>query len=145
MANETGRGFRLSEDWLATIVGLVIVAVLGFGLLGPGALSVKLSAAPGASVDGTARALSGWKASATLGSEALALPADMPTRFENQTVYALTCANGAISANATQDLTLSYPPDGALLTLDNQCDGDLVVTFTTDPILRWAPFGLFTR
>ncbi|MCA9905176.1 MAG: hypothetical protein KC547_15075 [Anaerolineae bacterium] len=145
MANEPGRGFHLSEDWLATLVGLAIVAVIGFGLLGPGAQSVKLSAAPGESAEATAPVMSGWKTSATLDGEALALPADMPTQFENQTVYALTCADGAISASATQDLTVSYPPDGAPVVLDNQCAGDVVVTFATDPILRWAPFGLFTR
>ncbi|MCC6613819.1 MAG: hypothetical protein IT320_10100 [Anaerolineae bacterium] len=145
MANEPGRGFHLSEDWLATIVGLALVLVIGFGLLGPGAQSLKLSAAPGETVDGSTRVMSGWKASATLNGDALALPVNIPTRFDNQTVYTLTCANGAISASATQDLTLSYPPDGALLALNNECDGDVVVTYTTDPILQWAPFGLFTR
>lgn len=56
-------GFKLNEDWLATLIGLAIVAIVGFGVLGPGAQSVALKADPGTTIAKEARALGGWSAS----------------------------------------------------------------------------------
>ena len=44
--------FTLPEDWLATLIGLVIVLVIGLGLIGPGPVSATLSVAPGECLPG---------------------------------------------------------------------------------------------
>ena len=68
-ASSPPRRFRLSEDWLATIIGLVIVGVVGLGLLGPGAQKHELKAAAGEDANAYALPLAGWKISATVDGE----------------------------------------------------------------------------
>ena len=134
------RRFTLSEDWLATIIGLVIVAVVALGLLGPGPQTTTLAAKPGESVGKTARALDGWKASATIGGEKAAVT-DAPKRLYDGQAYPFTCINGTIAADAG-DPTASYP-SGAHLTLTNNCDADAVLTYSTGTAIKWPLFGLF--
>ncbi|MBI5671630.1 MAG: hypothetical protein HZC41_26860 [Chloroflexi bacterium] len=134
------RRFSLSEDWLATIIGLVIVAIVGLGLLGPGPQSVTLTAKPGETVEKTARPLSGWKASATIGGEKITV-ADAPRQLSDGQQYPFTCADGTIAAEAG-DLTASFP-SGAHLVLTNNCAAEATITYTTSTAVRWPLFGIF--
>lgn len=134
------RRFVLSEDWLATIIGLIIVAVIGLGLLGPGPQTVTLKAQPGESAAQTAKPLNGWKASATLGGEKVTV-ADAPKQLFDGQPYPFTCADGVIAAG-TGDSTATFP-SGAHLLLTNNCEAEAVLTYTTDYAIRWPVFGIF--
>jgi hypothetical protein len=134
------RRFSLSEDWLATIIGLIIVAIVGLGLLGPGPQSVILNAKPGKSVEKTARPPDGWKVSATIGGEKATI-ADAPKQLLDGQQYPFTCNDGTISVQAG-DLTTSLP-SGAHLMLTNNCNADAVITYTTSAAIRWPLFGIF--
>lgn len=136
------RRFVLSEDWLATIIGLLIVAVIGLGLLGPGPQTVTLKAQPGESAAKTAKPLDGWKASATVGGEKTTVT-DAPKRLLDGQQYPFTCMNGTIAAEAG-DPTASFP-SGAHLSLTNNCDAEAVLTYTTDYAIRWPALKLFNR
>jgi hypothetical protein len=137
------RRFSLSEDWQATLIGLAIVALIGIGLFGPGPQSLNLKAAPGESVSKTAVPTSGWKISATLGGEKITVE-NAPTTFLEAQDYPFTCSAGLITAEAG-DSSLSLPPGGAYLSLTNNCDAEVSLTFSTDHAIRWPLFGLFKR
>lgn len=137
---QPARHFSLSEDWLATIIGLVIVAIVGLGLLGPGPQSVTLTAKPGETVEKTAKPLGGWKTSATIGGEKVTVTDALKQLLDSQQ-YPFTCADGTIKAEAG-DLTASYP-SGAHLVLTNNCDADTSITLTTSAAVRWPLFGIF--
>ncbi|NWG18312.1 MAG: hypothetical protein HXY41_16940 [Chloroflexi bacterium] len=137
------RRFSLSEDWLATLIGLLIVAIIGLGLIGPGPQSVTLKAKPGESVDKTARSLDGWKVSATVGGEKAAVEG-APTQLLDAQVYPFVCEGGQMIAEAV-DSSLSLPPGGTYLTLTNNCDAEVSLTYTTDYAIRWPLFGIFKR
>lgn len=137
------RRFSLSEDWLATIIGLLIVAIIGLGLIGPGPQTVTLKAAPGESVDKTARPHDGWKASATIGGEK-AVVEGAPKQLVDAQLYPFVCDGGQMAAEAG-DSSLSLPSGGAYLTLTNNCDAEASLTYTTDYAIRWPLFGIFKR
>ncbi|MBL8145344.1 MAG: hypothetical protein JNL34_03075 [Anaerolineae bacterium] len=146
------RRFSLSEDWLATLIGLLLVAVIGFGLLGPGAQSHKLTAAAGESANAYALPIGGWKAAFTVDGEKVTV-ADAPTSLEPESadaparVVAFTCADGQLALDPDLAATISARPEGgkATLLLVNDCDVPVTVTYTTDPIVRWPLFNLFAR
>lgn len=137
---DSPRRFSLTEDWLATIIGLIIVAVVALGLIGPGPQSVTLTAKPGETIKKTARPLDGWKASAALGGEKVTVT-DAPKQLLDGQQYPFTCADGTISAEAG-DLTASFP-SGAHLVLTNNCDMDASITYSTSAAVRWPLFGIF--
>lgn len=136
------RRFSLSEDWLATIIGLIIVAVVASGLIGPGPQTVTLAAKPGETVEKTAKPSSGWKVSATISGEKTAV-ADAPKQLLDGQQYPFTCTNGTIAAEAG-DLTASFP-SGAHLALTNNCDTEVIITYSTSAAVRWPLFGIFQR
>jgi len=141
------RRFSLSEDWLATLIGLILVAVVGFGLLGPGAQSRKLEANAGESAPAAyLLPIAGWKASATLGGEKVTVEG-APTALAPDSVTAFVCANGQLTLDPELAATISARPEGgkATVLLVNQCDGKVVLTYATDPIIRWPLFGLLAR
>lgn len=141
------RRFSLSEDWLATLIGLSIVAIVGFGLLGPGAQSRKLEADAGESAPAAyLLPISGWKASATLDGEKVAVEG-APGTLAPGSVTAFVCANGQLAADAELAATILARPEDSKATvlLVNNCDGKVVLTYTTDPIIRWPLFGLLAR
>jgi hypothetical protein len=142
------RRFSLNEDWLATIIGLILVAVVGFGLLGPGAQSVRLQADAGESAPAAyLLPIAGWKASATLDGEKLAIPADTPTALARESVTAFVCTDGQLALDPDLAATISARPEGgkATLLLINNCDSKVILTYATDPLIRWPLFGLFAR
>ena len=140
------RRFSLSEDWLATIIGLLLVLIIGIGLLGPGAQSHKLEAPAGESANAAyLLPLSGWKVSATLDGQKLTLPADAPTTLAPESVTAFVCADGQLTLDPDLAATISARPPGgkATVLLVNNCEGKVVLTYSTSPIIRWPLFSLF--
>lgn len=140
-----GRRPRLSEDWLATIIGLLIVAAIGLGLIGPGPQTASLKAAPGESAAVYVKTASGWKVSATLGGDSLT-PNDAPTTL-TRTTYFFVCQDGQIAPQPLgPGLTLPDPPPGeAQLVFTNNCDQDAALSYKTDYVIPWPAFGLFKR
>jgi hypothetical protein len=146
------RRFSLSEDWLATIIGLALVAVIGFGLLGPGAQKHELKAAAGESANAYPLPIGGWTVSATVDGEKVTV-ADAPTALEPESasgparVVAFTCADGVLALDPDLAATISArPADGkATLLLVNDCDAPVTVTYSTSPLIRWPLFNLFAR
>lgn len=141
--------FKLSEDWLATIIGLVIVLVIGSGLLGPGPQNVSLKAEAGESASGaTVPAISGWKISGTLNGEKTTVE-NAPAVFESTGVYLFQCDGDTLSLVGTLPLgteTVETAPAGkARLEFDNQCSAAASLTFTTDAAIRWPIFNLLAR
>ena len=137
--------FKLTEDWLATIVGLVLVFVIGAGLLGPGAQNVSLGAAPGVTQAATARPLSGWKVSATLNNAKIAVT-DAPTSLESGKTYVVTCEGDALSAQVADTLpnaVKAAPADRAQLVVVNHCDSDVALTYTISAVIPWPIFKIF--
>lgn len=142
-ASSPPRRFRLSEDWLATIIGLVIVGVVGLGLLGPGAQKHELKAAAGEDANAYALPLAGWKISATVDGEKVTI-ADAPTTLEPESVTAFTCEDGELRLDPELAATISARPEGgkATLLLVNQCDAPVAITYSTSALIRWPLFGL---
>jgi hypothetical protein len=134
---------NLTEDWLATIVGLLLVAVIGLGALGPGAQSVALSADAGATTSAALRPLAGWSLSAKLGGNAVTL-ADAPTAFVAGQVVVITCRDGALSLSPDVPDGVPAPPEGrAQVMLVNACDTGVTLTFTTRALIPWPMFNWF--
>jgi hypothetical protein len=135
----------LNEDWLATLVGLAIVLIVGAGLLGPGAQNVTLQAAPFESISQDVRAMDGWQASATLGGERVSIT-DAPTTFEAGNFYTFTCMQGALNAartDATPEGVTSPPPGYATIVLSNGCQAGVSLSLRTNPIIPWPVFRVF--
>jgi hypothetical protein len=137
--------FKINEDWLATLIGLALVVVVGFGLLGPGAQSVALSADPGASAANEARAVGGWGVSLKLDGETVNGVA-APTALSAGRSYVFTCDNGAVSVSEseTPPAGVAAPANGrAQLVLVNNCDAPLSLTYSIGALVRWPLFNLF--
>jgi hypothetical protein len=135
----------LNEDWLATLVGLAIVLIVGAGLLGPGAQNVTLQTASFESVSQDVRAMDGWQASATLDGERVSI-ADAPTTFEAGNFYLFTCMQGALSAvraDAPPEGMASPPPGYATIVLSNGCQAGVSLSLRTNPIIPWPVFRVF--
>lgn len=130
---------KLSEDWQATIVGLVIVTIIGLGLIGPGPQTIKIEAAPGASASKSALAMSGWSVSATLGEEKAPVT-DAYTRLSDSTAYSYVCQDGVIGG-AGVDNTLSI--QDAQVNLTNSCDAAVALTYKTSNAIPWPLFSIF--
>jgi hypothetical protein len=139
--------FRLSEDWLATIVGLVIVLVIGAGILGPGPQTVTLTAGPGATEETDALPLDGWKVSATLAGEKAGVTGSFETLEKGQR-YVYRCSTGQIARDTDEALPGDFKApteDRAQLVLINDCDQKVVLTYKTDYAIRWPVFDLVNR
>jgi len=142
MAQSPTSGFRLSEDWLATIIGLAIVLVIGFGLLGPGPQNVNITVPPGEIAEQTVLPLKTWQVSATLNGERASVE-NAWTSLDGGQAYLYTCRDGVISgieqppADSLADLSRS------LVVVTNECDQQVVITQRTNPAIPWPLFGLF--
>lgn len=139
------RRFNLSEDWLATIVGLLIVLIIGSGLIGPGPQSVKLSADAGSTKSVEARAVDGWIVSATLAGESAPLAGKL-TDLKDGKIYVYTCRDGQITGQADAappDGTAAPADDRALLVLVNECDDKAALAYKTENAIPWPVFELF--
>jgi hypothetical protein len=140
---------KLSEDWLATIIGLVIVAVIGLGLFGPGPLEFTLSAEPGEQTQTEGEAANGWSVSAALNGERTSIQQPEGEDFARlgaQTTYRFHCVEGIISADPPAFDSASYevqPPP--MVVLDNACDVPVTLSYRRPYAIRWPLFDLFAR
>lgn len=133
---------RLSEDWLATIIGLLIVAVIGFGLLGPGAQMVTLTAGPGETASAEALAIGGWRVSAQVGGEKAEVVGAW-TALGDRAGYTYVCVDGTLMAQVDAVEADATAPGKASLRLENNCEAAVSLTLKTAPVLPWPVFGLF--
>ena len=146
MTEETAapsRKFSLTEDWLATIIGLLIIVVIGRGLIGPGPQKVELSAAAGGTDQTQARAMSGWSVSVKIGDTDVAIGfADQLDQLQADTMYQFACHNeNEIEVRVLQG---GVEEGEALLTLDNDCTEEITITLKiSDTAIPWPAFGLF--
>lgn len=136
---------RLSEDWLATIIGLIVVLVIGVGALGPGGQEVKVASDAGATAAKPALATSGWAASATLGGEKTKVEGASSLLSAGETTV-ITCQDGVLTAEAAAALPegVEAAPSGkAQVVVVNQCDAAVEVTYKTPAAIPWPIFKLF--
>ena len=142
MAGETPqKSMKLSEDWLATIIGLVIVAIIGAGFIGPGPQNAQLRAAVGERDSTEARAVDGWSISARIGDESVVI-VGAPTVLADGQIYNFICHDGQIRAepvNAGVVVSGGY----AMLQLINQCDVEATVNYKIANAIPWPLFGFF--
>jgi hypothetical protein len=147
------RRVSLSEDWLATLIGLALVAVIGFGLLGPGAQKHELKADAGESAPAVyALPIGGWQAAFTVNGEKVTVegaPTTLAPEDANAParVVAFVCENGTLRLDPDLAATISARPEGgkATLLLVNDCDAPVTVTYSTGPLIPWPLFNLFAR
>lgn len=139
--------FTLSEDWLATLIGLAIVFIIGAGVLGPGPQSEKVSAAAGETTGTDVRALDDWKISATLDGKKVPISGAITDLGKgDRAIY--VCVEGAIRISDADELDVSAEVSApkknrAQVVLVNSCDAKVVLSLTTDPAIRWPVFELF--
>lgn len=147
------RRFSLSEDWLATIIGLLIVGIVGLGLLGPGAQKHELKAAAGEDAPVVyALPISGWTTAFRVGDEKVTVEG-APASLEPESVsgparvVAFVCSDGELRLDPDLAATISARPadNKATLMLLNHCDVPVTVTYSTSPLIRWPLFNLFAR
>ena len=141
------RRVALSEDWVATLIGLGIVAVIALGLIGPGPQKVTLSTAAGETATQDVLALDGWHVSATLGDDPLMLN-EAADALQAGTVYAYDCTDGTVSLladDAAGEIDVTPAEGQAALALVNHCEQDLTITYKTSTAIPWPLFGLFAR
>jgi hypothetical protein len=142
-----------NEDWLATVIGLSMVAVVGLGIVGPGPQTVQVTAAPG---EANSRPI--WEGgaptlSAQLGDESVAIGGSA----EN---WAFVCQDGGVqhvqSAVYNALVGQQNPLPGGTVTervtttvvsvsVANDCDQDVTVTYKTNAAIRWPLMNLFGR
>lgn len=143
--NAPRAALKLNEDWLATLIGLALVVIVGFGLLGPGAQNVALKADPGATAAKEARALGGWSVSVKLNG-AKVDGVEAPKTLVDGHSYVFTCANGAVSVaeSATPPEGVNAPAAGkAQLVVVNNCDAPLDLGYSIGGLVRWPLFNIF--
>lgn len=130
---------KLKEDWLATIVGLLIVASVGLGLVGSGPQTVNIQADPGETTTQDIKAIGGWSVSATLADEAAPVT-DAYTRLSYSTAYDYVCENGTVTASG-EDMTLSI--EESLVSITNNCDAVVKLTYKMGNAIPWPLFKWF--
>ncbi|MBI5928912.1 MAG: hypothetical protein HY862_06365 [Chloroflexi bacterium] len=136
---------KLSEDWLATIIGLVIVLIVGVGALGPGPQTAKLTAAAGESTSVEVLARDGWELTTTIGGEKVKVQSPF-TDLKSGTIYTYECRDGEITPLTEQlDTATREDSSKALISLQNNCEAKVVLTYQTKFAIRWPIFGLFTK
>ncbi|NWF67894.1 MAG: hypothetical protein HXY40_02295 [Chloroflexi bacterium] len=140
--------FSLSEDWLATIAGLIIVAVIGLGVLGPGPQTVTINAAAGEIQSKLALPLSGWTVSATIDGQRATVEGTL-TALSGGTNLIIECAAGRLRSHyAVRALPAGVndaPEDRGQIVVVNGCDAAVSVTYRTSGAIVWPLFNLFGR
>ncbi|MCB9454120.1 MAG: hypothetical protein H6672_22025 [Anaerolineaceae bacterium] len=137
--------FSLSEDWLATLIGLGIVVVIGFGLLGPGGQTKTIAVQPGEQQVVDLPAGAGWQVAADI---PFVPDTTIFTALTAGMVYQYDCQDGSLATTEgiPDALTVEAPPSGmAQLWLSNDCDTAYSLTYKHASLLRWPLFGIFAR
>lgn len=128
----------LSEDWIATLIGLAIVLIIGVGLIGPGPQTVTLEADAGSTDESEARAMDGWAVTATLDGEKVTIETPFESLDAGKT-YTYRCEKGQIIATGSVD-NPDLDDNQALLILDNQCEASVALTAKTESAIPWPLF-----
>jgi hypothetical protein len=138
--------FKLNEDWLATVIGLILALIIGLGLLGAGQQSVAVNAAPGKNAARPANAVGGWAVSATIGDKKVTI-ADAPKQLERGKTYVITCKDGALTAVLAADTLpegiTPAPADRAQIAIANTCDAEVRLTYSVGAVVPYPLFRLF--
>ena len=145
-ASSEKRSFSLSEDWLATLIGLLIVLIIGAGLLGPGARTIMINADAGETASASMPLLNGWSVSAAVDGEPASVSGAL-TAFDQGIQSVITCIDGQLAAEA-RDLTgegATMPDDYAELTIVNGCDVSVSVTYRINRAIPYPVFNIFNR
>ena len=137
--SETASKFSLSEDWLATFAGLGIVLIIALGTLGPGPQKITLSAGSGESERVNALAISGWSISLKI-DDVKEDPVGFPAALDEDQAYSFTCNNDEISVVVTDTANLEGK---ALLSLTNNCAGEVTIIYETEATIPWPLFRIF--
>lgn len=126
---------KLNEDWLATIIGLGIVAVVALGLIGPGPQNVTITAEPGETITRDVIARDNARITGRIGEDS--------AQIESGDTFSFVCEADGIRTQSAQE---GAPASGrAVLTLDNQCDQPASITYRTDAAIRFPLFNVFGR
>jgi hypothetical protein len=126
---------KLNEDWLATIIGLAIVAVVALGLIGPGPQNVTITAEPGETTARDVIDRQNARISGRIGAESVQVAGDAGFTF--------VCDETGIHSlpwDAAAPMSGNMP-----LTLDNQCEQPASITYRTDAAIRWPLFNVLGR
>lgn len=140
-SKQTPQRSKLGEDWLATIIGLALVAIIALGFIGSGPQKASLLAPAGTEKTVEARAIGGWSVSAKIGGEAISI-AGLITRLEDGMTYMLACEDGTITASpatAGDSIQKGY----AGIHLVNHCDAEVSIAYRIDSAIPWPIFGIF--
>lgn len=131
---------KLSEDWQATIIGLLLVVIIGLGLLGPGPHKVTMTATAGETVNTGIDALGGWSVSVKVNGETVDT-SEFPDDINDNQIVVFACADGVVTAESIEDSTVSM--DTAQLTLINNCDAEVEVKYEIKATVQWPLFRVF--
>ncbi len=126
---------KLNEDWLATIIGLALVAVVALGLLGPGPQNVTITAEPGEMTSREVIDRENARVTGRIGEDSV--------QIEGNGSSAYACENAVLRALSSDAAVVAS--GRVTLTLDNQCDQPASITYRTDAALRWPLFNVLGR
>ncbi|MDX2140657.1 MAG: hypothetical protein SF123_21420 [Chloroflexota bacterium] len=144
----------LSEDWLATIIGLAIVAVVALGLLGPGPQNVTVRAEPGEFASAIVGDSFFRQVTICIGDTTTEI--NTQVGFLNDVGYAFWCRGRGIQVIKQMDVRgipelqdndiIITPQFGRLsFWIQNDCDQPASITYRTDAAIRWPLFNVFGR
>lgn len=135
-ANAPQNRFRLSEDWQATLLGLTVALIIGLGVLGPGGQTITTKAAAGQTASKDIPTGGGYTVSAQFGKDKLSISA--PTELSGGADYRFTCQNGTVTLE-----TRPLEGNAATVTIANQCDQDVQITYTRRALIPYPLFRVF--
>lgn len=138
--------FTLSEDWIATLIGLALVLIVGSGLFGPGPQSEKVSAEAAETTLTEVKAVDSWSLNAKMGDTKLPIRRPVSNLADGQRVI-YTCTDNVLERSEAASLPPGEYPDPASghaqVAVINTCPAAVTLTLKTDYAVRWPAFGLF--
>lgn len=139
--------FTLSEDWLATLIGLAIVLIIALGVIGPGPQTLRLAAGAGETASLDIPAVGGWQVSVSMAGESASLAESSANVVDVQggAGYTFICGRGVVLALEEANGLDGLEAGQARLFLDNQCESEVIITYRHGYAIPWPLFNLFVR